>query len=98
MEVKERGQADRMTVVDDRQMEPAEGGNSCLEVLHERDQGPAEGIVVESHTPAEPEKVTQEGCGDVHSEAPKKRIRPLMVSNMSRSGKALIPMIAAKRI
>ena len=85
-----------MTVVDDRQVQPPVGGNGRLEVLHERDQWPAEGIVVESNTAAELQEVAQENCGDVHSDAPRKRIRPLIVSSISRSGKALSPMIAAR--
>ena len=94
MEGKERGQVHGMTVVDDRQVQPAVGGHSRLETLHERDQRRSEGIV-ESNTAAELQKVTQENCGEVHSDAPKKRIRPLIVSSLSRSGKALIPMMAA---
>ena len=69
-----------------------------METLDQRDQRCTEGIVVKSDMAAELQEITQESCGKVHSDAPRKRIRPLIVSSISRSGKALSPMTAAQRI
>ena len=72
-----------MTVVDDRQVEPTIGGDSRSEALNEGDQRCTECIVVKADAAAELQKVAQESCGDVHSYAPRKRIRPLIVSRLS---------------
>lgn len=53
-------------------------------------------LVVEVYAAGEVEKVAQQGCGQIHSWAPRKRIRPLIVSVACRSGEALVPMIAAQ--
>jgi hypothetical protein len=65
-----------MIVVDDRQMQPTTGGDRRAQSGNERGQRDFKGMVLLSDAAAEPQQVTQERCGEVHIEAPRKRILP----------------------
>ena len=92
----ERTQTDGLIVFNHRQVHPTVGRHSRAQRGHEGSHAGAKLVLVEFDAAAEMEEVAKQGCGGIHSDAPRKRIRPLIESSTVRFSKALIPMTAAE--
>lgn len=83
-------------IANHRQVHPTIGLHSRAQRGHEGSQAGAKPVLVQFDAAAEIEEVAKQGCGEIHSDAPRKRIRPLIESSTGRFSKALIPMTAAE--
>ena len=92
----ERAQTYGLAAFNHRQVHPTVGRHSRAQRGHEGSQAGAKLVLVEFDAAAEIEEVAKQSCGEIHSDAPRKRIRPLIESSTGRFSKALIPMTAAE--
>ena len=92
----ERAQTYGLIAFNHRQVHPTIGLHSRAQRGHEGSQAGAKPVLVQFDAAAEIEEVAKQGCGEIHSDAPRKRIRPLIESSTGRFSKALIPMTAAE--
>ena len=92
----ERAQTYGLVAFNHRQVHPTVGRHRRAQRGYEGSQAGAKLVLVEFDAAAEMEEVAKQGCGEIHSDAPRKRIRPLIESSTGRSSKPLIPMTAAE--
>jgi hypothetical protein len=92
----ERAQTYGLAAFNHRQVHPTVGRHSRAQRGHEGSEAGTKLILVEFDAAAEIEEVAKQSCGEIHSDAPRKRIRPLIESSTNRFSKALITMTAAE--
>ena len=92
----ERAQTYGIIAFNQREGHPTVGRDSRAQRGHQGSQAGAKLVLVEFDAAAEMEEVAKQGCGEIHSDAPRKRIRPLIESSTGRFSKPLIPMTAAE--
>ena len=83
----ERTQTYGLVVFNNRQEHPTVGRHSRAQRVHEGSHSGAKLVLVEFDAAAEMEEVAKQGCGGIHSDAPRKRIRPLIESSTVRFSK-----------
>ena len=92
----ERAQTYGLIAFNHRQVHPTIGLHSRAQRGHEGSQAGAKPVLVRFDAAAEIEEIAKQGCGEIHSDAPRKRIRPLIESSTARFSKPLTPMTAAE--
>src|SRR5215212_2009681 len=90
-------QGDGLAVADDGELKSTIGTDRSAEPPHESLQRSLEQASVEAAAVGKFAEVAEQRCGDLHSVAPRKRIRPLIVYYAFWLSKSPAPMAAAVR-
>jgi hypothetical protein len=78
--VTEGSERDRRVVLDNRELEAAVGSGRRVQRRGQRQKRVAEILIIFADADREIVKVSKQGGWEIHTRAPRKRIRPLIVS------------------